>query len=477
MDVERVLALLGGLRRDVEAVAAGVAYAHPGMLTFERARELTLEPGLWTAEVRAHVAGCRRCARLVECFRRDLAASASAARWRSALRGLLGALLGVVPVVVNWFLWSRPVQASLSTLDWWEIREHRFVGAGRVLAVLMAAVGVALWQFGLFRGRRALAPWLSVIGFVVASGFFLLLAEGRQAQIRRSLDAIFLEHRWIAYEPPGYNPYPDKKRVPREEELRKDLEVLHRIEKGGGGFTGLITFGSEGALAEVPRIAKAVGFRAVIMGIHIPLENGSPGKPDFAPAVAARDWVDGYCLGHNTPTVLDFDTLAAWMDELRRATDRPVTTTARLGNYLGERGQRVREIGDWYFPDVGGAWRLGTSPKVMAREMHQALRDVTQLPRDKPVLLKMVSYPSGGADGLTEQNQADFYAEVCRELSLPDGVYLSFFAGYDLPWKRHEDHPEEWSKPEEHVGLFTAERRPKLAAEIVRKYSPIQRRP
>jgi hypothetical protein len=278
----------------------------------------------------------------------------------------------------------------------------------------------------------------------------------------------------VAYEPPGYDPHTNK--IPDKAELRKDLVRLHDA-KEGGGFDGLITFGAGGDLAEIPRLAKEVGFQAVIMGIYILRdEAGKPVKPvdQMERAYEVREWVDGYCLGHNTSTQLDTHALADWMAELRSRTGKPVTTTAPLVNYLDERGRHLREIGDWYFPDLVGSWPFGTlSPVEVLRETKANLQLVAALPRNKPVLLKMISYPSGGAPGYTEEAQAAFFTGICRNLYLPSGVYVSVFSAYDLPWKRGD---KDFSPQEEFVGLFTAQGEPKKAAAVLRLGFPIRSR-
>jgi hypothetical protein len=103
--------------------------------------------------------------------------------------------------------------------------------------------------------------------FLVA-GLFLLgfqandyLGQPRARMVLGEFEKSLAGRRWIAYEPVGYDPYTG--RFPAHAELVDELRVLK-----SAGFDGLITFGAQGSLGELPRIAKEqVGFRAVIMGI------------------------------------------------------------------------------------------------------------------------------------------------------------------------------------------------------------------
>ncbi len=162
------------------------------------------------------------------------------------------------------------------------------------------------------------------------------------------------------------------------------------------------------------------------------------------------------------------------MAELRRATGKPVTTTAPMASYLGDHGEPLRKLGDWYFPDCPGFWHLGATPQEMFREARQSVMHATELPRDRPVLLKMISFPAGGLPGLTEEAQAEFFTAICRDLYLPPGVYVSFYSAFDLPWQSDLTH---WSRPQRYVGLFTKDGEPRQAAAVVRKGFPVQNRP
>lgn len=376
--------------------------------------------------------------------------------------------------VIAWGVLSLPDRAGLARLDWWQSMTHVLLFTGVGVGLVLVAARVIL-RLSIVSWRGGLALSVLTCSLLSSLGF----AEIQQVRIRDDLNAVFLEHRWVAYDPPEFNPYKGEERSPTPEEMERDLGLLRQ----DAGFDGLITFKSVGTLAQIPALAKKVGFRKVIMGVYVVLDSqGSPDPVGLAKemdaAVAAREWVDGYCLGHNAPTVIEIAALKKWMTELRKRTGgKPVTTTAPLVSYLGERGQQLREIGDWYFPDVRGSWVYGAPPEKLMEELQQAVRDVTTLPPDRPVLLKMISCPAGPEPRYSPQAQAEFYRWLQRDLYLPSGVFLSYYNGFDLPWMSHDKRPTDWSPGQQYVGFFTADGQPRPSVAVVREGFPVQRRP
>jgi exo-beta-1,3-glucanase (GH17 family) len=130
-------------------------------------------------------------------------------------------------------------------------------------------------------------------------------------------------------------------------------------------------------------------------------------------------------------------------------------------------------LGDFLFPDVHAFWHEGAPADTIWRQTVDYARRAEALAAreseatrkaKKPVLLKMVSFPSGGADGLTEAAQLEFYRlailESPRKGDLPGGVSLAFFSAFDEPWKTAA---RGFAAPESCVGLFRANREPKAA--------------
>lgn len=390
--------------------------------------------------------------------------------WPKALAGVLLAWL------VHWVLLRSHSDPTLAMLDSWnQLRNGALAGVVGFL-VALPLLGLLLKYLGWIRRRRvfnSLAVGVSLLGALT----LLVYAEFRKRETTQKLNAMFLQRKWVTYEPPGYDPDPETGRMPTEEEMERDLALLHSSAEDGGRFDGVITFSAQGTLGKIPEIAKRVGFRSVIMGIYIPKDKtGKPIKPEdqFQTAKEAQDYVDGFCLGQNPSNQLDIATLAQWVTELRQMTDdKPVTTTAPLRHYIGDRGKELRQIGDFYFPDVVGPWWRGASPQTVLEELERSLLLVSDLPRDKPCLLKMISYPSKGRPGIDEEAQAEFFRGMTQSLRPPSGAYLSIFNSFDLPWKNKA----KFDPTEEHVGLYTKDRIPKRALKIVREDFPVQTNP
>jgi hypothetical protein len=69
----RLLEILDEVQANAQGAGGqGGMSAHADGLTFQRARALVLNPSRWTPEERAHVAQCRRCARLIDNFEQNM---------------------------------------------------------------------------------------------------------------------------------------------------------------------------------------------------------------------------------------------------------------------------------------------------------------------------------------------------------------------------------------------------------------------
>jgi exo-beta-1,3-glucanase (GH17 family) len=386
--------------------------------------------------------------------------------WRGALLSLL---VLVCSAVIHRAVSEFNVSDGLSALDSLAAARNQQWRWGLIIGGALAVVGLVVFAAvsagyrRLGRLRYALPVGLFLFAVVVLLSIRSVSAEVRDTRGR--LDQMFLSHQWVAYESPRLRP---KEGVfPTVDEIREELRVLRER----GGFDALITFSSDGgALAEVPRIAKEeFGFKAVIQGISLPEWRDAAGNRADTEAIfrqqlkqlglegdAPRNsppnaYVDAYCVGHNVSNRVSIERLAGWIAEVRAKSGKPVGTTTPLYSLLGPQNQAVREIGDFYFPDVNGGWSVGTTPQSALSQLRQDLYRVGEL-TDKPVLLKMISYPSAGRE-CTPEAQLEFFRGVSTFVVPPRGVYLSVFAGFDLPWKT----PPDFDVTEQHVGLFAVD--------------------
>ncbi|MBI1873277.1 MAG: hypothetical protein HYS05_05215 [Acidobacteria bacterium] len=272
----------------------------------------------------------------------------------------------------------------------------------------------------------------------------------------RHLEDKFKRLFWIGYAPIEFDP--EVGRYPDASSIEADLRALI-----GGPIEGIITFGSEQTLSNIPAIAKAVGIRGVIMGVYDPTNT-----TELNAAVAARKSVDGYCVGHLGLREGRYE--QARLEEairmVRERSGKPVSTTEALEDLVAYEG--LGACVDWLFPDVHQYWHEGASPNAALADLvrtRDAVRQVrVHLGAHRPVLMKMLSYPSAGGSGLTPEAQREFFDRMLRmlhdDVSGPGRLYASFFAAFDNDWKTRD---RGWSPPELSTGLYDLARSPKPA--------------
>ncbi len=253
---------------------------------------------------------------------------------------------------------------------------------------------------------------------------------------------------WVDYAPTHYNPPGE---IPTEEQITDDLKVLY-----AAGFRGIVTYGSGGVLAEVPRLAREAGFQGVVMGIWAPDD-----ASETEAAVRALPYVDGYVAGNEGISFdrYDYATLEQAVTALRKATSKPVTTTEVFTQYF--KNPKLLTLGDWVFPNAHPYWQQITDPLQASKWTQSTFEALVQKAGSTPVILKEVGLPSAGAPKLSEYQQAEYYVRL-RE----SGVAFVYFEAFDQFWKTED-------KVGPHWGLFAADRSAKVASQyILRGYPP-----
>jgi beta-glucosidase len=245
---------------------------------------------------------------------------------------------------------------------------------------------------------------------------------------------------WVAFAPTQANPHMGVE-APIES-VQADLDVLRNA-----GFTGLITYGSAGRSAQaLPELAAAAGFTGLVPGIWDP---ANPDEIAAAIKAARSPIVMGICVGNEgRGPRYDHPTLAKAMDEIRKATGKPVTTTEELEDYSDP---QLLALGDWVFPNVHPYWHEVREVEPAVRWTAEAYEKTTKQ-AGRFVWLKETGLPTAGHGGLSAKNQDKFYAA----LSATDLAFV-YFEAFDQPWKNHEPVEPFW-------GLFDAHRKPKACA-------------
>src|SRR5262249_13079921 len=139
-----------------------------------------------------------------------------------------------------------------------------------------------------------------------------------------------------------YNPNPS------DQQFTADLTALYQE-----GWRGLVTYTLLGTYADIPRIAKSLGFSYVIAGIYYPTNStevaaaSSPGVLPYANGFVVGN--DGLQDGRYT-----YSELTSAIVQVQQATGKPVTTSEPGGQYYtgSPYSQQLLALGDWLFPNI-----------------------------------------------------------------------------------------------------------------------------
>ena len=152
------------------------------------------------------------------------------------------------------------------------------------------------------------------------------------ASAAEDLAGILRETRWISFAPTAFNPNSSPVVLPSDDSLRLDLATLRTA-----GFSGLITYGGDFQAVPVPRIAEALGFQHLILGIWDPFNARE--LEAAVKAVRSHDrLISGVIVGNEgllngRYTVND---LCAVMGRVQKMTGKPVSTTEPVDLILSE---------------------------------------------------------------------------------------------------------------------------------------------
>ncbi len=255
----------------------------------------------------------------------------------------------------------------------------------------------------------------------------------------------------IAYQPRGFFPGSEFK-ASAPEQIQQELKQLHEL-----GFQSIVTYGARGAMGTIPEMARSLGFSGmVIMGIWDIYSD-----EEWDNAVAQLEFVDGYCLGNEGLFFLRYtvDELEKKMDELRKATGKPVTTGEPIYSYLqGPYREWLLQHSDWLFPNTHPFWG-GKNQYQDAVDWVVARSDYLEATTGQKIILKETGLPSKTPHPDGEEMQNLFFTALKAT-----GVKFVYFEAFDQPWKH-----EMFNQPEAegHWGLFDANGRPKQAIESV----------
>jgi exo-beta-1,3-glucanase (GH17 family) len=281
--------------------------------------------------------------------------------------------------------------------------------------------------------------------FVIMVAFLLrpseLLAKS-QSVTRSEVAQVLQGTHWISYAPTNFYPAESPPVFPSTQSLEADLQVLRQA-----GFDGLITYGSE--IDELPEVAYKLGFRAVLLGVWDPQSVSE--RMNVARAVRSNPhMIAGVIVGNEGLSTgrYTMDTLCKALEEIGTATGKPVSTTEPVDWILAE--PKIAECSTFITVNAHPYFSGQRTPEKAAQWTLEAWKAVRSRYPDAQLLFKEVGLPSGGADGLTEDVQKDYYIRLART-----DVVFSYFEAFDAT-PRFKD-----ALIEQFWGLWRSDRSPK----------------
>jgi exo-beta-1,3-glucanase (GH17 family) len=211
---------------------------------------------------------------------------------------------------------------------------------------------------------------------------------------------------------------------PTEQQTRAGLLQLYE-----DGFRGILTYGVDGTLASIPRIAKEIGFQIVGVGIW-----DINDQSQIDTAVGLAEYTDFYIVGSEGIFSSRYtkQQLAERLEDVRRATCTPVTTSEPWDVLLAN--SDIFDMVDFVAVNIYGWWEGAHEAQDAVGVLTEHFDDVEGAAGGKIVIVRETGFPTGGHPD----------ASVCRQqqyflLLEQTGVPFVYLEAYDQFWK-HEMH-------------------------------------
>jgi exo-beta-1,3-glucanase (GH17 family) len=268
--------------------------------------------------------------------------------------------------------------------------------------------------------------------------------------------------RFVAYTAREFAVLDGQPRAASAEGVCQDLRLLRPY------FDGIITYSVRDGHEHVPALARALGFRAAVIGVWDPAS-----APELETAVrlarAYPDLVMAVAVGNEGLFWKRYDrgTLESALARLRAALPGlPVTTSEPFAVYLDGRFPGFLEAQDFLLPNVHPLFEPWFHPDRTEQAVEFVVEVVKRLRANsgKPVLVKETGLPSGPqAKGYSDARQAEFWRRLPTRMRSEAGQAVAWFEAFDGPWKPAAAPAELGREPEEeaHWGLLRADGTPK----------------
>jgi exo-beta-1,3-glucanase (GH17 family) len=290
-------------------------------------------------------------------------------------------------------------------------------------------------------------------------------STGMASRVRAAIDST----RFVAYTPTDLKVVGGRVHAASREAIRKDLALL------GRNFQGLITYSCADGVDEVPAVAAALGYRAVILGIWDPLSEREFRNAQRLVKAYPR-LIVGVSIGNETLLAQrhPWPVLRKAIQRLRAALPGvAITTSEPFYYYLDGDPADFVAVQDFLLPSVHPLFQPWFAEATTAQAVDFVVRVATRLvaTTDKPVLIKETGLPSGPpGTRFTPSAQAMFWTSLLQRFPHRPGLGVAYFEAFDHDWKDENAQLEFGSHPEEgYWGLYTADRHPKPVVAALRK--------
>jgi exo-beta-1,3-glucanase (GH17 family) len=293
---------------------------------------------------------------------------------------------------------------------------------------------------------------------VCASG---AAAAGGVTRLREAL----AQGRFIAYVPTGLRIVNGKPTRADAAAIRDDLKVLRTR------FDSLITYGAANGNEEIPTIAAALGFRALIIGVYDPFD-----ATELGAALAAAKTNSGLVVGLSLGNEMLFfhrhsqADLEGLFDTVRtQAPHLPLATTEPFHMFYPPEATPLLQRMDFLLANVHPIFEPWFRTASDGDAAQFVVNVVSKLAQSYcgPIVVKETGIPTApDAKGYTAKRQSSFYQELQHRFPPTTNHAFTYFSAFDAPWRLDDvgAAPNQHPAPEEaHWGLYDDHRQPKQA--------------
>lgn len=272
---------------------------------------------------------------------------------------------------------------------------------------------------------------------ILVLGFFL---PGAAVDVRAEkipLPHLLQKTRFIAYTPRTFAITGGRIRPATARGIRDDLALLRP------SFNGLITYSATSGLEVIPKIARELGFRAVILGIWDPLSEIEINNV----VQAARQYpglIGAVIIGNEglyTRRYQPRDVEKARRRIKKELPHLPVTTSEPFFLYFEKETGEFLNGFDLLMPNVHPVFEKWFTPNAPSPGVDMVIEVAAkfQAASNKPLLIKETGLPSGPGDkGFDPERQARFWSELYHRFPFSPRQSLACFEAFDAPWKPAE---------------------------------------